>query len=180
MNKCCIVLGMHRTASSLLAKGLKQAGVNMGDVLLGPGCGNPAGHFEDKSFLNMNELLLHSAGGTWDNPPPEKAIIEAGKFFSKEIKELIKNKNKTALWGWKDPRTILTIKCYMPYLDDPCFFVCLRKPEMIAKSLKRRDELLGQGIATSIKFGIELAAIYHERLMGFLAEYDALPEKARS
>ena len=163
-NKCFIVLGMHRTASSLIAKGLKQAGVNMGEKLLGPGRGNLSGHFEDLSFLYMNELILHQAGGKWNSPPPEKAIIKAGKFFKKEIKELIEKKNKTGLWGWKDPRTILTIKCYMPYLHDPCFYVCLRKPEMIADSLKRRDE-------TSIEFGVKLAAIYHKRLVDFLVEW---------
>lgn len=163
MNKCFIVLGMHRTASSLLANGLKQAGINMGDTLLGPGHGNEKGHFEDMDFLHMNEQLLVAAGGTWDNPPSEKAIIEAGKTHAKGIRKLINRKNKNEQWGWKDPRTVLTIRCYLPFLDDPCFLVCLRRPEMIAKSLSERD-------GTTIEFGIELAEIYNERLLNFLNE----------
>jgi len=115
MNNCFIVLGMHRTASSLLANGLKQAGVNMGDTLLGPGHGNKNGHFEDMDFLNMNELILADAGGTWNNPPPEKAIIKAGKLHAKAIQKLIERKSKSKSWGWKDPRTVFCFDNQMLY-----------------------------------------------------------------
>ena len=163
MSKCFIVLGMHRTASSLLANGLKQAGINMGDDLLGPGRGNKKGHFEDVDFLKMNERILFAAGGSWDNPPSEKAILEAGKANATGIQKLVEQKSKGGSWGWKDPRTVLTIKCYIPFLNDPFFLVCLRDPEFIAESLKVRD-------GTSIEFGMELAGIYNERLLAFLNE----------
>jgi len=160
-NKTFVVLGMHRSATSLVAKGLKEAGIDMGKELLWATKHNPEGHYEDLEFLRLNDMILKEAGGSWDNPPPEDKIIEAGKKFKKEIKQLTK---KEGLWGWKDPRTTLTIKCYLPYLKNPHFICCFREPLEVAKSLRRRE-------GWSIKRGLKLAKEYNKRLLKFLHEF---------
>ena len=68
-NKTFIVLGMHRSATSLLARGLHMSDIVMGERLLGKSESNKYGHWEDVDFVELNESILHSAGGTWDNPP---------------------------------------------------------------------------------------------------------------
>ena len=163
MSKCFVILGMHRSATSLIAKGLHEAGVNMGDELMGPGPGNPQEHFEDMDFVRMNEAILGMAGGSWDNPPTEKDILEAGKELSGLIRGLIGRKQARALWGWKDPRTTLTIRCYLPFLANPHFIACFRDPADVAQSLLRRD-----GMPTFK--GMDLARIYNKRLTNFLTE----------
>ncbi len=160
MTKTFIVLGMHRSATSLVAGGLKRMGVNMGNKLLGADESNLFGHFEDKKFMELNKKILRKAGGSWDNPPAEANIIKAGKELLKEIKELT---NKIGLWGWKDPRTTLTIKCYLPYLENPHFICCFREPSEVAKSLRIRE-------GWSINKGIELTREYNKRLLQFLEE----------
>lgn len=160
MNKTFIVLGMHRSATSLVAGGLKKMDINMGKKLLGADKSNPFGHFEDRVFMKLNTKILEQAGGSWDNPPSETNIIEAGKELSGEIRELT---NKQGLWGWKDPRTTLTIKCYLPYLENPHFICCFRKPLEVAKSLQKRE-------GWSIDKGIELTKEYNKRLLRFLEE----------
>ena len=58
MNKTFVILGCHRSASSLVAKALHEAGVHMGDELLSGLADNPEGHFEDMDFLKKNVEIL--------------------------------------------------------------------------------------------------------------------------
>lgn len=75
ITKTFIVLGMHGSATSLVAGSLHKFGVNMGKELLGGGNSKTSPHYEDISFLKLNEKILMAAGGFWDNPPPEKKPI---------------------------------------------------------------------------------------------------------
>lgn len=162
--KTIIVLGMHRSCTSLVAKGLHKSGdCFMGRHLLGALHGNKEGHFEDLAFITMNDLILKTAGGAWDDPPDERRIIHAGVALKSEIELLIRTSEKAPVWGWKDPRTTLTIRCYMPYLDNPVFVSCFRKPGDAALSLTQRD-------GTDFKRNLMLANEYNRRLIKFLAE----------
>jgi hypothetical protein len=170
--KTFVVLGMHRSATSLAAKGLAKAGVCMGDRsrLLGVNASNKYGYWEDIDFLAINDKLLSIAGGSWDDPPPEKDILAAGKLNKDLIHEFIKSKEQPIVnrrhpfWGWKDPRTVLTIRCYMPYLSNPHFIACYRKPDEVAASLWERDQM-------PLEKGLALAKIYNERMAEFLREF---------
>lgn len=162
--KTFIVLGCHRSATSLAAKGLALAGVHMGDRLLGVHSSNPYGHWEDVDFINLNDRILKEAGGSWDNPPPENEILKVGRQRASMLKNFINDKKRLPLWGWKDPRTILTIRCYLPYLEHPHFIACYRDAREVAESLNKRD-------AMPIEKGIQLAKIYNNRLSKFLAEW---------
>jgi len=162
-SKAFIVLGMHRSATSLMGKGLFLSGVDIGEKLIGKKKGNMKGHWEDKEFVILNDKILKAAGGAWNNPPDEKSILEKGKQFNEEIKNIITKKKIKEIWGFKDPRTTLTIKLYLPYLKDVDvhFFCCFRKPIKVAESLKVRD-------GTKIKNSINLAKIYNDRLLSFM------------
>ena len=162
--KTFVVLGMHRSATSLAAQGAAKAGVHMGSVLLGEDESNEYGHFEDVDFININDQILKLAGGSWDNPPPESKIIEVGKADEAGIRDFIRVKEKEPFWGWKDPRTVLTIRCYMPFLKNPHFITCYRKPQDVAGSLYKRDEM-------PIDKGLSLAKEYNQRMFSFLKEF---------
>lgn len=166
MSKCIIILGMHRSATSLIAKGLVSAGVNMGNAMLPADDGNQHGYYEDIDFLNMNKFLLAEAGGDWFNPPPNRKIAELAKdrYITNEIKELIKKKSaQQGLWGWKDPRTVLTVRLYHPYIKDPIYITAHRKVADIAKSLSVRNKI-PHNQATN------LAVQYNQRLNNFLKD----------
>ena len=160
--KTFIVLGMHRSATSLCAKGLYESGVHMGEVLLRECESNIYGHFENTVFVGLNQAILKEAGGSWDNPPPEQGIIEAGEKLKDRIKDTIKQQGEgKELWGWKDPRTTLTIRCYFNYLINPHIFACFRSPIEVAKSLTARDGF-------SLAQGVRLANEYNTRLLDFM------------
>lgn len=157
--KTFIILGMHRSMTSLLSNALNDFGIRMGNYIIDP---KPYGIWEDRDFFTLNRRILHLAGGDWDDPPSREKILYAGESQKKVIKRVVnKNNRKGVYWGWKDPRTVLTIECYMPYLVNPIFYVCFRDPNEVAESLKRRNNF-------SIKKGVTLANEYNSRLLFFL------------
>jgi len=158
--KAFIVLGMHRSATSLVAQGLARSGVHMGDRLLGQSPDQPLGHWEDADFVRLNDDILSLAGGSWDDPPPEEnieAIAEGNRDF---FAEWIERKERE-LWGWKDPRTVLTIPCFAPHLRGEHYIVVRRDPMEVAESLLRRN---GMPVST----GVVLAKEYERRLRKFM------------
>lgn len=84
-SKEVIILGMHRSGTSMVAGVLSRVGINMGKVMLGKTPSNPLGHFEDEDFYNLNRKILEFAGGNWRNPPNEEDILVQKDKFKKEI-----------------------------------------------------------------------------------------------
>lgn len=163
-NFCYVILGMHRSSTSMISKCLHEQGeVFMGKDLLGPGRGNEDGHYEDKRFLDLNDEILSKANGSWDNPPSREAIEGVAKEFSSRIQSLISDSCSNMKeagyrsWGFKDPRTCLTLPVYLPYLNNPRFIVIKRPLIEVAKSLEKRDGM-------RIEKGISLAKAYNDRI----------------
>lgn len=161
--KAFVILGMHRSGTSLVAKAMSKE-VSIGQkLLIAKSSYNPDGLYENLDFQRLNDEILKAAGGSWDNPPDEKQILAQHHRFKRQIIQLIK-KEQAPLWGWKEPRTTLTIRLYLPYLNDPHFLCLFRSAEQVAESLFRRDKMPKEK-------GLELARIYNERLLSFLTDY---------
>jgi len=144
--------------------GLHRAGVYIGENLLGADWSNPLGHWENKDFKILNEKILHAAGGTWSQPPPEDKILAIYPQFKDKIEAVVRKSERAPLWGWKEPRTTLTIRLYLPHLLNPHIIAIFRDPVAVAASLKRRNNM-------GVKQGLALAKEYNQRLIAFLSEY---------
>lgn len=153
-SKTVIVLGMHRSGTSMTSAILNELGVNMGKSL-----SNPIGHFEDLEFLYLNIEILKAAGGDCVNVPKAESILNQKYKFKEKIK-LLTNKPNLHIWGWKYPRTSLTAALYLPYVNNPYFVVCYRKADEIAISLKKRDNF-------NIEHAKKLKEIYDKRIEEF-------------
>jgi hypothetical protein len=114
-------------------------------------------------FLNLNKKILNDAGGSWDNPPSKDSILNLKNKYKKEIKDLVSNKNEN--WGWKEPRTSLTIDLYYPHLSNTYFVYCKRNKNDVAASLKKRNDM-------PLDEGGGLKKIYDDRINGFLNKID--------
>lgn len=136
-----IILGMHRSGTSMLAGICSKLGVMMGqNLIMGDTPQQPTGYYEDQEFVDLNGQILREAGGGWEKPPSLEAIKKAGKDKAELIKEIISKRDKAyPIWGWKDPRTCLTLKCYLPYLNNPKIIVILRDKDAIISSLVKRE-----------------------------------------
>jgi hypothetical protein len=184
--KTFIVLGMHRSATSLAAKGLYY-NIFMGDNFLSKDESQPYGYYEDTDFVHLNDEILEKAGGSWSNPPSHEAILAQALPFEDKIKDLISKKEIKAekyaqqrkliepCWGWKDPRTTLTIELYMPHVKSPHILACFRNPKDIAISLCKRnckwDELSEESQSALIELQMPLIKCYNERLVNFIQKH---------
>jgi len=167
--KTIVILGMHRSATSLVARTLNSE-VHMGKHLLKGLPDNPKGHYENVEVIKINDKILHKSGGSWLNPPPEEKILEVGQTFESEIQDLVwretelaKSKNMES-WGFKDPRTCLTIGVWSKYIPNPQFIVCYRNSMDIAISLQKRNGF-------TLERGIELTNEYNNRIFKFLKDF---------
>ena len=145
-NKMYVVLGMHRSGTSFVARALHESGVDMGEGhFVGANRFNPLGHYENADFVVLNDEIMKEAGAVdWSGVvAPEKIeeIRESGKYRSR-VKELL-GRFSSKFWGFKDPRTISTLPLYLEQVDEDendVYLVCVfRKPQRVEGSLKRRN-----------------------------------------
>ena len=67
-------------------------------------------------------------------------------------------------WGFKDPRTALTIDVWLEHLPSPQFIACYRNYNDIAKSLQIRNNF-------PIEKGKKIAEEYYKRIANFLHRF---------
>lgn len=109
-SRAIIVLGMHRSGTSLVARGLYALDVEMGNSLLQPLHDNPKGFWEDKEIVRINDALLAIHGRKWDSIEWDEISKYAGRKYEKLRKaarsHIQDNYISSKLWGFKDPRTV--------------------------------------------------------------------------
>lgn len=162
--KTFVILGMHRSATSLVAKGMSNI-IHLGHVndLLPPQADNPEGFYENMKFMDLNNRILFKAGGNWLEPPSHEAILKVKDEFQDEIKALVNEFSGYELWGWKDPRTCLTISLFHEHLTNPHYVSIFRNPHEVANSLNKRNQISKQK-------AIRLCLEYNFRIIKFLNE----------
>lgn len=148
------VTGMHRSGTSLIANLLSICGVYLGEESdLMPGTeDNPKGYWEHRKILILNNEILAALGGDWEAPPKtnegwaEEARMDHLRLKAEIILQEFAGKEP---WGWKDPRTSITLPFWtsLNALTVPFWLgrapklkvvLCLRNPIEVAKSLSNR------------------------------------------
>ncbi len=149
MNDGLMVLGMHRSGTSLMARSLMEAGVDIGARLLGGSAGNPDGHFEDAVVVEHDERLLASLGRRWDELPvaDERALsaAERASFLASVSGYLVDDRGRRPHWAIKDPRLCLFTATWRAAIEAagarPSALLVIRHPVEVARSLAARDGL---------------------------------------
>lgn len=147
-NRIIVVLGMHRSGTSVITRGLKALGVDLGDDLLPPIVGvNEKGYWEDREIYFLNESLLAKLESSWNKLGIfDSSLFSGDKFQAErcEAIELLKKKIKRdQIFAFKDPRTCLLLPFWQPVFRilglDVSYLVCIRNPLDVANSLLKRD-----------------------------------------
>ncbi len=134
------VLGMHRSGTSCLAGCLEHAGVFLGDVV-NHSPHNRKGNKESKSLRAINEDLLALNGGSWDHVPTT-LTWNAGLQARRDAH--IANFRVIPLWGFKDPRCVLTLPFWREALPEMRFVATFRHPAAVVRSLSKRSGLISE------------------------------------
>lgn len=139
MGKTLIILGMHRSGTSLTANWLESCGLQIGDDLVGPHIGNKEGHFEDRDFHSLHEKILESHGIERGGLRGNVNVILSKKEWA-EIQNLVEKKKRGNIqWGWKEPRTCLFLDAYRKILPEAKYLVVYRNYSEVVDSLLRRE-----------------------------------------
>jgi hypothetical protein len=140
------VVGMHRSGSSLVTRMLAELGVDLGpqSSMFDPDpIDNPAGYFEQKQVVELDDQLLGALGGHASEPP----IIRLGWELSDELKQpardarvLLATLFSREPWGFKDPRASLLLPFWRTVEPRLRVIICVRNPLEVAQSMARRDD----------------------------------------
>ena len=144
-----VVLGMHRSGTSALTRGLQLLGVGLGDNLMPPIAGNnDKGFWEDWDINALNVKLLHHLGSEWHmlglagrQQSQEECLAE----FLMPAVDLLRSKLKNnTIFGMKDPRMARLLPFWQAAfrrLGLPVGYVlAVRNPLSVARSLWNRDQ----------------------------------------
>ncbi len=152
MNQPLIILGMHRSGTSMLTRILRQQGVFLGDKIQGDD--------EALFFLYLNRWMLRMAGTDWDRPVPALEMLEdavhverladyaQSRLSGLQTRSYFGSKLLTAkmristdipfLWGFKDPRTSITLPVWLKIFPNAKLLRIQRHGMDVAASLRTR------------------------------------------
>lgn len=170
-----IIVGMHRSGTSVLARLLSEIGLYIGNQL--------DIHYESVLFKRINNQLLVESGASWNSPQQfldklsNEAFVEsqaqrALKLFREGISQYGEVEEGRP-WGWKDPRNTLTLPVWLAAFPEARVVFIERHGIDVALSLQRRElrrvpfTLIGRAkeklmFPPTIRRGYRLWALYSQ------------------
>lgn len=130
------ILGMHRSGTSCLAGSLQVAGLELGEVFT-HNPHNRKGNREHPDIMALHEAVLADNRASWHQPPPGPAAWSPALAMRR--REIIVRFSDCPIWGFKDPRTLLTLDGWdedLPHIEPVGIF---RAPQAVAGSLVKRS-----------------------------------------
>ncbi|HZP67917.1 MAG TPA: glycosyltransferase [Rudaea sp.] len=137
-----LVLGMHRSGTSALARVLGLMGAYIGEpevLLPSDPDDNPTGYWERAEINALHDRFLESHGWRWDRVAGFEAHqleSEAARVLAAGIGAAVSNLAAHGRpWLIKDPRLCLTLPHWQEQLRAPACVVVVRDPREIAASM---------------------------------------------
>ena len=161
---CVIVLGMHRSGTSLLSGSLEAAGLYLGKVNNAAPF-NRNGNKENEAIRSLNDALLAKGGAAWNAPPQDQLQWErSDRERAKALIQPYLDTNRP--WGFKDPRTLWTVEGWLRLLPNARLIGVFRHPSLVVRSLVARtgDLVVDEVQATNLwcAYNRELLRLYQE------------------
>jgi len=143
-----IIIGMHRSGTSILCRVLEALGLFVGQW--------KQWNNESPFFQIINEWLLRRCGATYKTPQPFRATLNAPEVRSATVNRLARLiqspwvaaylgwrryrhyrglNNLGIPWGWKDPRTTITLSLWLEVFPSAKIIHIFRHGVDVANSL---------------------------------------------
>ena len=135
-----VILGMHRSGTSALAKVMGRLGVWMGSAEF------VSRRTEHVLLQACNQALLNGYGGHWSAPPQlgtEWVEGEVARSIDTEARRALDDLENHSVFAWKDPRTCFTLPYWRTQFQrEPVALISYRHPLEVGASLKKRNDFL--------------------------------------
>jgi hypothetical protein len=151
-----LVLGMHRSGTSLCSHVLSVLGVDMADQIAPPGYEEPApdnqrGHWERWEIVTFHDRILELFNRGYATPFHDFPLPVAWwadpriADIRREIAAFLEKRMGNRYFGFKDPRTVRLMPVWHQLVNElglaPKILFCLRNPAQVARSLHVREGL---------------------------------------
>ena len=175
-----IVLGMHRSGTSVLARLLNLMGAYFGPEGSSTGANeeNPKGFWERRDVRNLNDMVLHAMGCDWNRIStfdPDAIPGPVAAEFNRAASRLVLDLDAHRPWMLKEPRLCLLFPLWRPLLEAPVCIHVYRHPVEVAASLLRRNDIPMEAglalwekyvrIASGTSAGLPAVTVSHHALM---------------
>ena len=148
MKECVVILGMHRSGTSVLSGLVSLQGFYLGADEMPPREDNPMGFFENMKVYRLNQSILEAYGTSWDDYLFTMDQIKPDDLHQYELaaKEIIKEEFGPVKRVFiKDPRMCILFPLWEKALTKMGFnikvILAYRSPMEVAHSLKTRNEM---------------------------------------
>lgn len=175
-----IVLGMHRSGTSVLARILNLMGIYLGPEGMSTGANpeNPKGFWERRDIRQLNDAVLHSVGCDWDRVSTldlGTVPAEMQAAFDHVARRILLEMDAHRPWFIKEPRLCLLLPMWRRHMEVPLVVNIHRDPVEVAASLHRRNGIpIEAGLelweyytrsAAAAAFGLPSVSVLHTDLM---------------
>lgn len=147
-----IIIGMHRSGTSMLTRMLSELGLFVG--------WDYSEEYEALFFYNRNEKILHACGGSWNQPTHIDNLLQHAGLRAKVVELLRRDlssfysiyfsgplryfKYRSLLnfqtpWGWKDPRNTFLLPIWLDLFPQAKVVHIYRNGLDVASSLAVRE-----------------------------------------
>lgn len=168
-----VVLGMHRSGTSTVARLLNLMGAYFGsensstsandNVWRAQDEQNKKGFWERLDVRALNDSVLHNANCDWDRIAdfePDAIPGDLLEAYRQTASRIVLNLDAHRPWFLKEPRLCLTFPVWRTVLEMPFCVHIVRNPLEVAHSLKARNGI-------PIKVGLALWEVYNKRAIGY-------------
>jgi len=148
MKKIIVILGMHRSGTSAITKGLESLDIDLkeSDSWYAKG-ENDKGFWEDPDIVEINEKVLTKLGLNWSTLTNPALTYDQLDHLEDELSLAIQLINKKTrnndLYSFKDPRTSILLPFWKTIFNkmeiNPFFIVAIRHPRSVSQSLMKRS-----------------------------------------
>ena len=152
-NKLIVVLGMHRSGTSVITRGLQVMGVELGERLIPAITGNnEKGFWEDIDLNALDAEMLGALNSDWHHlapiEPGDVAALHNKNYFLRAVELLRQKVGSAPVFGFKDPRVAKLLPFWKEVFDHCQFnmnyILTLRHPLSVVKSLAKRDGMAAE------------------------------------
>jgi hypothetical protein len=170
-HRAVVVLGVGRSGTSAITRGVAALGVELGDRLrTATWLKNPTGFYEDADLLRINKRLkaiLRVRGdsvrlledGWWLQPEVERLQAEAVATIRRRF-------GNCALWGYKYARTLRFMPFWTRVFDaaglDVGYLMAIRNPLSVARSRARLDPWRGTQEQSDLEWLVNVVPYFRQ------------------